>query len=116
MRKYPEVFGRLICPNANTLEGSLDQYESMVKEKTLADPCKAYPRWLQILPSTEQLAWKRFRPVLPTYAHEVIEYGVIEGVTRNPHRATANRCNVRYGTRPPAPARSSSIFPIDNAG
>ncbi len=78
VRKYSEQLGREICPNANTLEDSLDQYDSMVKEKTLADPCKADPRWLQILPSTELAPWKRFWPVVPTYLHGGIEYGQIK--------------------------------------
>ena len=34
--------------------------------------------------------------------------------TPNPHRSTANRCSVRYGTRTPRRASSSSIFTIDN--
>jgi hypothetical protein len=79
VRHYHEKFGREICPNANTLEDSLDQYDSMVKEKTLADPCKDDPRWLQILPSTELAPWKRFWPVVPTYVHGGIEYGKLTG-------------------------------------
>ncbi|MFE6510077.1 hypothetical protein ACFVDI_14935 [Nocardioides sp. NPDC057767] len=79
VRRYAEQLGREICPNANTLEDSLDQYDSMVKEKTLADPCKDDPRWLQILPSTELVAWKRFWPVVPTYLHGGIEYGTLKG-------------------------------------
>ncbi len=82
VRKYHETFGREICPNANTLEDSLDQYDSMVKEKTLADACKADPRWLQILPSTELAPWKRFWPVVPTYVHGGIEYGEIRAGLR----------------------------------
>ena len=77
VRKYHEVFGREICPNANTLEDSLDQYDSMIKEKTLADHCTDDPRWLQILPSTELAPWKRFWPVVPTYVHGGIAYGEI---------------------------------------
>ncbi|MFD6897638.1 hypothetical protein ACFWB0_24270 [Rhodococcus sp. NPDC060086] len=77
VRKYHEKFGREICPNANTLEDSLDQYDSMIKEKTLADPCKADPRWLQILPSSELAPRKRQWPVVPTYVHGGIEYGEI---------------------------------------
>lgn len=77
VRTYHERLGREICPNANTLEDSLDQYDSMIKEKTLADPCKDDPRWLQILPSTELAPWKRFWPVVPTYVHGGIEYGTI---------------------------------------
>ncbi|MEG9548807.1 hypothetical protein V5N34_12010 [Streptomyces baarnensis] len=82
VRRYHENFGREICPNANTLEDSLDQYDSMVKEKTLADRCTADPRWLQILPSTELAPWKRFWPVVPTYAHGGISYGEIQGGRR----------------------------------
>ncbi|MGN5239608.1 MULTISPECIES: hypothetical protein [unclassified Rhodococcus (in: high G+C Gram-positive bacteria)] len=82
VRKYHERFGREICPNANTLEDSLDQYDSMIKEKTLADPCKTDPRWLQILPSTELAPRKRQWPVVPTYVHGGIEYGTIEAGQR----------------------------------
>jgi hypothetical protein len=82
VRKYHKSFGREICPNANTLEDSLDQYDSMVKEKTLADPCKRDPRWLQILPSTELAPWKRFWPVVPTFSHGGIHYGQIKAGLR----------------------------------
>lgn len=82
VRRYSRQFGREICPNANTLEDSLDQYDSMVKEKTLADPSRVDPRWLQILPSTELAPWKRFWPVVPTHVHGGIEYGTITGTGR----------------------------------
>lgn len=82
VRKYHEQFGREICPNANTLEDSLDQYDSMIKEKILADPCTADPRWLQILPSSELAPRKRQWPVVPTYAHGGIEYGEIKAGRR----------------------------------
>lgn len=82
VRRYHEQFGREVCPNANTLEDSLDQYDSMVKEKTLADPCQDDPRWLQILPSTELAPWKRFWPVVPGYVHGGIEYGTIKAGLR----------------------------------
>lgn len=78
VRRYAEQYGREICPNSNTLEDSLDQYDSMIKEKIMADPCASDPRWLQILPSTELAPWKRFWPVVPTYHHGGIEYGSIE--------------------------------------
>lgn len=82
VRRYHEVYGREICPNANTLEDSLDQYDSMVKEKTLADPCTDDPRFLQILPSTELVDWKRFWPIRPTYSHGGISYGTLAGSRR----------------------------------
>lgn len=77
VRRYHEALGREIVPNANTLEDSLDQYDSMVKEKTLADRSTRDPRWLQILPSTELVDWKRFWPVVPTFRHGGISYGTI---------------------------------------
>lgn len=82
VRRYSESFGREVCPNANTLEDSLDQYDSMVKEKTLADPCRRDSRWLQILPSTELAPWKRFWPVVPTFVHGGIAYGEIRSGLR----------------------------------
>ena len=77
VRSYARDYGREIVPNANTLEDSIDQYDSMVKEKTLADPCKRDPHWLQILPSSELADWRRFWPVRPTFAHGGIDYGEI---------------------------------------
>lgn len=77
VRKYHETYGREICPNANTLEDSLDQYDSMVKEKVMADACQDDPRFLQILPSTELADWKRFWPVRPTRFQGGISYGTI---------------------------------------
>ena len=81
---YHAFFRREIVPNANTLEDSIDQYDSMVKEKTLADPCHADPRWLQILPSSELAPWKRQWPVMPSYVHGGIDYGTITAPARTP--------------------------------
>ncbi len=77
VRTYHENFGREVCPNANTLEDALDQYDSMIKEKIMADRCRNDSQWLQILPSTELAPWKRFWPVVPTYCHGGIAYGTI---------------------------------------
>lgn len=77
VRLYHRQYGREICPNGNTLEDSLDQYDSMVKEKTMADPSPRDPRWLQILPSSELAPWKRFWPIVPTFHHGGIDYGTI---------------------------------------
>lgn len=82
VRKYHEQLGREICPNANTLEDSLDQYDSMIKEKIMADPSRRDPRWLQILPSTELAPWKRFWPIVPTHLHGGISYGTITAGAR----------------------------------
>jgi hypothetical protein len=75
IRRHARFFNREIVPNANTLEDSIDQYDSMVKEKLLADPSRRDPRWLQILPSSELAPWRRQWPVLPSFVHGGIEYG-----------------------------------------
>ncbi|MEJ7601588.1 MAG: hypothetical protein WKG01_27035 [Kofleriaceae bacterium] len=63
--------------NANTREGSLDQYTSMVLEKTLADPVPDRPELPQHFPSSE-LVGHPFAPGLdPTYTHGEITYGAV---------------------------------------
>jgi hypothetical protein len=77
VRAYAELFNLEVVPNANMLENGLDQYDSMVKEKTLASPFRADPSWLQILPSAELASARRHWPVLPTHVYDGIEYGRI---------------------------------------
>jgi hypothetical protein len=87
VRDYAMSQRREVCPNANTLEDSIDQYDSMVKEKTLADPSRRDPRFKQILPSSELVAWKRQWPVVPTHMHGPLNYGTIaKGQSTDPRR------------------------------
>ena len=67
MRKFAEFFGREVVLNSNTLEDSIDQYDSMLKEKALADPNRRDPRYLNVFPSSEMADWKRQWPVVPTF-------------------------------------------------
>lgn len=78
LKAYSKLYGREIVPNANTLEDSLDQYDSMIKEKIMADPSKKDPRFLQIQPSSELADWKRQWPVRPGIHHGGINYGEIQ--------------------------------------
>jgi hypothetical protein len=48
--------GDEVVLNANTLENALDQYNSMVKEKLLADPFPRDPRFVQHFSSSELIA------------------------------------------------------------
>lgn len=73
--KYAKFYGREIVPNANTLEDAQDQYDSMVLEKTLADPRPSDPRWKQVLPSSELTDHRRQWPVHPTHRHGGFSYG-----------------------------------------
>jgi hypothetical protein len=77
VRKFAEVFGREVILNANTLEDSIDQYDSMVKEKALADPNKSDPRFLNVFPSSELVDTKAQWPVVPTFSYGGINYGEI---------------------------------------
>src|ERR671935_1597184 len=75
VRRWAEYFGREVVMNANTLEDSVDQYDSMIKEKALADANRRDPRWLNVFPSSELAPLKRQWPVLPTFVHGGINYG-----------------------------------------
>ncbi|KAA0019451.1 hypothetical protein [Antrihabitans cavernicola] len=77
VRAQAEFYGREVVLNSNTLEDSLDQYDSMVKEKTLASPSPRDPKWLQIIPSSECASHKRQWPVIPTFSHGGLDYGTI---------------------------------------
>lgn len=83
VREYAQSQRREVCPNANTLEDSIDQYDSMVKEKSLADFSRRDPGWKQILPSSELESWKRQWPVVPSYRHGPLAYGSIVSARGN---------------------------------
>ena len=72
---YHRFYRREVVPNANTLEDFQDQYDSMVLEKTLADPCRADPRWRQVIPSSELADIRRQWPIRPTYRHAGMRHG-----------------------------------------
>ena len=63
VKKYGEWWNREVILNSNTLEDTLDQYDSMVKEKALADANARDPRWLNVLPSSEMARFRRQWPV-----------------------------------------------------
>lgn len=71
---YAAEHGVEVILNANTRENSLDQYISMVLEKTLADPCPDRPEFPQHFSSSE-LTRSRLAPGLaPTYTHGAITH------------------------------------------
>jgi len=78
IKKEAEFFGREVILNSNTLEDSIDQYDSMVKEKALADANREDPRWLNVFPSSEMVGWRRQWPVVPSFTYGGVNYGRIE--------------------------------------
>jgi hypothetical protein len=77
VRKWAEFFGREVVMNANTLEDSVDQYDSMLKEKAVADVNRRDPRWHNVFPSSELAPWRRQWPIIPTFVYGGINYGRI---------------------------------------
>jgi glyoxylase-like metal-dependent hydrolase (beta-lactamase superfamily II) len=80
--------------NANTREGTLDQYTSMVLEKTLADTVPDRPELPQHFSSSELVPHVLAPGVRPTYSHGAISHGeVVAGGTpeddRRAHLASA---------------------------
>ena len=77
VRRYAEFYNREVVLNSNTLEDSIDQYDSMVKERTVADANRRDPRFLNIFPSSEMGNLKRHWPVAPTFPQGELRYGEI---------------------------------------
>jgi hypothetical protein len=65
--------------NANTREGSLEQYTSMVLEKTVADCVPDRPELPQHFPSSELVAHALAPGLRPTYSHGAIRFGELAG-------------------------------------
>jgi hypothetical protein len=77
LRKHAEFMGVEVIMNSNTLEDSIDQYDSMVKEKAVADPHREDPRFMQVFPSSEMPALRRQWPIVPTFEYGGMNYGRI---------------------------------------
>lgn len=63
--------------NANTREHTLDQYTSMVLEKTIADPVADRPELPQHFSSSELVAHPLAPGLAPTYTHGAITHGEV---------------------------------------
>ena len=65
---YAKRTGSEIVLNGNTLEDSVDQYISMVAEKTIAGPSKRNPDFPNIVCSSELSAYWAFPGIRPTFS------------------------------------------------
>jgi hypothetical protein len=84
VRKFAEFFNREVVLNSNTLEDSIDQYDSMLKEKAIADSNARDARFKNVFPSSELTSWRRQWPIVPTFSYGGINYGsVISGASGN---------------------------------
>ena len=80
LARHARDTGVEVILNANTREGSLDQYTSMVLEKTLADTVPDRPELPQHFSSSELVPHVLAPGLAPTYTHGTITHGQI--VTR----------------------------------
>jgi hypothetical protein len=78
LARHARDTGVEVILNANTLEGSLDQYTSMILEKTIADAVLDRPELPQHFPSSEMISHPLAPGLSPTYSHGEITYGTID--------------------------------------
>lgn len=75
VRSHAKRYGLEVIMNANTLEGSNDQYISMVMEKTIAGPAKNNPEFCNFVPSSELMHNAFFPGLRPTFSFGELSYG-----------------------------------------
>src|SRR5690606_34765787 len=77
LARHARASGVDVILNANTRERTLDQYISMMLEKSLADPCTERPEFPQHFASSE-LTRSALAPALaPTHSHGHITHGTV---------------------------------------
>lgn len=76
--------------NANTREATLDQYTSMVLEKTIASSVPDRPELPQCFPSSELVAHPLAPGLRPTYSHGAIRFGELAASVTHRVPRTAN--------------------------
>jgi glyoxylase-like metal-dependent hydrolase (beta-lactamase superfamily II) len=86
VRKWSKQFRREVILNSNTLEDSIDQYDSMIKEKAVADENRRDPRYRNVIPSSEIGLFKIQWPVIPSFFYGGVSYGTIEKPARGEPR------------------------------
>ena len=72
---YAASLGTEVIINGNTLENSVDQYISMVQEKTIAGPSKRDPRYPNVFPSSEMSTFWMFPGTTPSFYVGKVKYG-----------------------------------------
>lgn len=78
LRRYAAETGLDVVLNANTIEATAQQYNSMMLEKWLADPCRSDPRFPQVFPSSELTPSLLSPGTRPTFAHRSVAFGRVE--------------------------------------
>ncbi len=74
LARWARRWGQDVVVNANTIEAIADQYNSLVLERTLADPCPDDERFRQFFPSSELTARWTNPGTAPTFTHGAITH------------------------------------------
>jgi hypothetical protein len=72
---WARATGSEVVPNGNTLESSVDQYVSMVAERTIAGRSKRNPEFAGVLCSSELDAYWAFPGITPTFSYGDLAFG-----------------------------------------
>jgi len=83
VRKEAELMSREVIFNSDTVDSAVEQYDSMVKEKTLAEPNRTDPRWMNVIPSSEIRSWRRSWPIAPSFSHGELSFGRVQPLREN---------------------------------
>ncbi|MEX1363678.1 MAG: hypothetical protein AB1Z98_11150 [Nannocystaceae bacterium] len=75
LRRYASVTGAEVVLNGNTLEGSVDQYLSMVQEKEIAGCSERDPDFFNVAPSSEMSAHPLSPGLSPTFTVGELSFG-----------------------------------------
>ncbi|MDQ3646155.1 MAG: hypothetical protein M3345_04385 [Actinomycetota bacterium] len=79
--RWAKEWGYEVVMNFNTPEYASWQYNSMVKEKLIADPIAARPELPQVIPSSELTRHRLAPGIKPTFEHGDITVGTIAATT-----------------------------------
>lgn len=77
LRRFARETGIEVILNANTLEGSIDQYLSMVQEKTIAGPSARNPEFHNVVPSSELASYWLFPGIRPSFEFGSLQFGTL---------------------------------------
>ncbi len=86
LRAWAELSAREVVMNADALDPSAERYDSMVREKALADVNRRDARWVNVFPSRELAPRRRQWPIMPTFIYGGINYGRVHTADGNPGR------------------------------
>ena len=81
LRRYVSETGMEVVLNGNTLEGGLDQYVSMVLEKTLAGLSPEHSGFYNVVSSSELRAYWGFPGIKPTASFGKLKFGALRKPT-----------------------------------